>query len=351
MSVVTPAPAPTPVTSTPALPGTGRQLLPMWLKSALVAGLIALVIVYPSLDLTSGYRLRFATFLAMWIGLSSSWNLLGGYTGYVDFGHVVFFGLGAYGVGMLMVKSDFPFWLALPLGGVAAAVFALVIGTPTLRLRGPYFSIAMLGMLVAVREIVRSLSSVTGGGSGLSLPIAGAPTYETFFYLMAAIAGLVVGISAWVRRSQFGLQLAAIREDELAASMKGINVAGVKIRIFTLSAFLTGLLGGVNAYWVGYIVPQQVFLEAYTVQMIMMGLLGGLGTLGGPVLGAVVLYWLQQTVWANFIDWHQLILGVLLIALIYLLPQGLLGAFGRRGVYSVRRLVETWVTSRSGDDR
>ncbi len=345
MSVVAPAP----VTATPAPPSAERRLLPTWVRTVLVAGVVAATIAYPYLDFTTGYRLRFATFLAMWIGLASSWNLLGGYTGYVDFGHAVFFGLGAYGVGMLMVKSDLPFWLALPLGGIAAALFALIIGAPTLRLRGPYFSIAMLGMLVAVREIVRSLTSITGGGVGLSLPIQGAPTYETFFYLMAAVAGLVVAVSAWVRRSQFGLQLAAIREDELAASMKGIDIAAVKIRIFALSAFFTGLLGGVNAYWVGYIVPQQVFLESYTVQMIMMGLVGGLGTLGGPVIGAVVLYFLQQTLWANLLDWHLFSLGVLLIVLVYLLPQGLLGAFGRRGVYSVRRLVDSWSSNRGGE--
>lgn len=340
-----------PPAAAPEAPAAVRPLLPAWLKALLVAGVVVLVVIYPDLDFTSGYRLRFATFLAMWIGLASSWNLLGGFTGYVDFGHVVFFGLGGYGVGMLMVKQDLPFWLALPLGGVAAGVFALVVGAPTLRLRGPYFSIAMLGMLVAVREIVRSLTSVTGGGSGLSLPIDGVPSYEVFFYLMAATAGGIVAIAAWVRRSQFGLQLAAIREDEVAAGMKGIDVARVKLSVFVLSACCTGLLGGINAYWVGYIVPKQVFLESYTVQMIMMALAGGLGTVGGPVLGAIILYWLEQTLWANFLDWHQLILGLLLITLIYLLPEGLLGAFGRRGVYSVRRLVDTWVTSRVQDER
>ncbi|MGH9246622.1 MAG: branched-chain amino acid ABC transporter permease [Acidimicrobiales bacterium] len=329
---------------TPVLPPTSeRRRLPVWARTVAVAGIVAAVAVFPHLDLTTGYRLRFATFLAMWIGLASSWNLIGGYTGYVDFGHAVFYGLGAYNVGMLMVDVGLPFVIALPVGGLGAAVFALLIGTPTLRLRGPYFSIAMLGILVAVREVVRSLpASITGGGGGLSLPVLEAPSYEAFFYIMAAIAGLVVAVSAGLRRSQFGLQLAAIREDELAAGMKGINTAAVKIRIFALSAFFTGLLGGVSAYWFGYLLPQQVFLESYTVQMIMMVLLGGLGTLAGPIIGAVALYVLQQTLWANFVDWHLFSLGVLLVALVYFLPQGVLGAFGHRGAYSVRRLVGSW---------
>ena len=277
------------------------------------------------------------------VTLASNWNLIGGMTGYVDFGHAVFFGIGAYVMGILVTKSpllispEWGFLQALPVSGAAAAVFALLIGLPTLRLKGPYFSIAMLGTFVAMREIVRVLRPVTGGGVGLNLP----PVLDRLgdYYLMLALMGLVVSIMWWIRRSEFGQSLIAIREDEIGAEMRGINTTLHKILAFMIAAFFTGVVGGFWAWQNTFIDPDVVFIETRTVEMVMMSMLGGLGTVWGPPLGAVIIYVLQTVVWGRLFGFHLLVLGVLMVLLVLFLPEGILGASGRGGSTSLGRLL------------
>ena len=277
------------------------------------------------------------------VTLASNWNLIGGMTGYVDFGHAVFFGIGAYVMGILVTPSpllispEWGFLQALPVSGAAAAVFALLIGLPTLRLKGPYFSIAMLGTFVAMREIVRVLRPVTGGGVGLNLP----PVLDRLgdYYLMLALMGLVVSIMWWIRRSEFGQSLIAIREDEIGAEMRGINTTLHKILAFMIAAFFTGVVGGFWAWQNTFIDPDVVFIETRTVEMVMMSMLGGLGTVWGPPLGAVIIYVLQTVVWGRLFGFHLLVLGVLMVLLVLFLPEGILGASGRGGSTSLGRLL------------
>ncbi len=207
-------------------------------------------------------------------------------------------------------------------------MFALLIGLPTLRLKGPYFSIAMLGTFVATREVVRVLRPLTGGGVGLNLP----PVLNRLgdYYLMLGIMGLVVTMMWWIRRSEFGQSLIAIREDEIGAEMRGINTTLHKIIAFMIAAFFSGLVGGFWAWQNTFIDPDVVFIEARTVEMVMMSMLGGLGTVWGPPLGAVVIYLLQDLVWRNLFGAHLLALGVLLVLLVIFLPEGILGSFGKR---------------------
>ncbi|MCP4416458.1 MAG: branched-chain amino acid ABC transporter permease [Chloroflexi bacterium] len=270
------------------------------------------------------------------ITLSSNWNLTGGFTGYIDFGHAVFFGLGAYGTGVMMVKVGWPFVPALLVGAVVAAVFAVFIGSATLRLKGPYFSIAMLGTFVAMREIVRVAKPITGGGPGLTLP----PYLNRplFYYITLLLTIAVVSFIYWLRQTEFGNTLIAIREDEIGAEMRGINTTLHKITAFWIAAFLTGLVGGLWAYQNTFIDPDVVFFESRTVELVMMTMLGGLGTVAGPVIGAASIYWLRDVLWANLLQYHLIAQGVLLIIIVLFVPEGIMGSLGDPNSTSIGRL-------------
>ncbi len=293
-------------------------------------------------------RLLQFTQMFMLITLASNWNLTGGFTGYIDFGHAVFFGLGAYATGILMTNQhavQWPFWAALIVGALVAAVFAVMIGLPTLRLKGPYFSIAMLGTFVAMREIIRVSKPLTGGGVGLTLP----PYLNRplFYYLTLGLAVAVISLMWWIRRSEFGASLIAIREDEVGAEMRGINTTLHKITAFVIAGFLTGIVGGMWAYQNTFIDPDVVFVDSRTIDLVMMTMLGGLGTVAGPVLGAASIYWIRDVVWAAFFDWHLMIQGTLLIGIVLFVPTGLIGVFRRdRSGTSLLRLWGRWFDSR-----
>ncbi len=292
-------------------------------------------------------RLFQFTQMFMLITLASNWNLTGGFTGYVDFGHAVFFGLGAYGTGILMTQQhgiQWPFWAAVLGGAVVAAIFAVLVGFPTLRLKGPYFSIAMLGTFVAMREIIRVTKPVTGGGVGLTLP----PYLNRalFYYLTFGLAVLVVSVMWWIRRSEFGSSLIAIREDEVGAEMRGIDTTLHKITAFAIAGFLSGIVGGMWAYQNTFIDPDVVFIESRTVELVMMTMLGGLGTVAGPVVGAATIYWLRDVVWAAFFDWHLIVEGALLIGIVLFVPTGIVGMLGDRSGTSLQRLWGRWLGSR-----
>jgi len=286
--------------------------------------------------------------------LASNWNLTGGFTGYIDFGHAVFFGLGAFGTALLMGSSrwekwpahfsDWSFWPAMIGGGVVAALFAILIGSATLRLKGPYFSIAMLGTLVAMREIVRASSKISGGGLGLSLPVY--LNRPLFYYLTLLLAVLVVTLIWWIRRTEFGASLVAIREDEIGAEMRGINTTLHKITAFTMAAFLTGVVGGLWAYQNTFIDADIAFQQTRTIDMVMMSMLGGLGTVAGPVIGSVALYWLRDVVWSNFLFFHQIFEGVLLITIVLFIPGGIIGLFEQNNTRtSINSITSKWFKS------
>lgn len=323
-----------------------ERLVQLWQNRALRLGsLLLLVLAMLALplpqflledsDLVTNSLLFSFTQMFMLVTLTSNWNLIGGYTGYIDFGHAVFFGLGAYGTGILMSKAGWLFPPAMVAGALAAAVFAVLIGSATLRLKGPYFSIAMLGTFVAVREIVRIAKPLTGGGTGLTLP----PYLNRplFYYITLLLAIFVVALSWAIRRTQFGATLIAIREDEVGAEMRGINTTLHKITIFTLASFLTGIVGGLWAYQNTYIDPDVVFIPARTVEMVMMAMLGGLGTVAGPVIGTALIYWLRDVVWANFLQYHLIVQGLLLILIVLFVPEGILGTFADPGSTALGR--------------
>ena len=290
----------------------------------MVAGAAAAV--YPLVG--TGYGVRALLQMFMWIALAGSWNLISGLTGYVSFGHVAFFGAGAYTTAILVTDAGWPWLPGALAGGVAACLLALLIGYPCLRLKGPYFAIAMLGLNEVLRALVSYFEGLTGGGSGLSLPTLQAT--ERVYYVMGATAAAVTLVTYLIVTSRFGLRLMTIREDEVAAEAMGIDTFRHKLYAFLLSAAGPGIVGGLAARDQGYIEPISVFPLVTTITMIVMVLFGGKGTVWGPVLGAIVLFVAQELVWARFPYYHQLLFGAIIVAVVLLMPRGVLGVLQQK---------------------
>ena len=305
--------------------------LTRWFPPALALTLLVLS-VYPLW--ATGYGVRAMLQLFMWIALAQSWNLISGLTGYVSFGHVAFFGMGSYTTAILVVKG-MAWPLAAVAGGVMAVVLAFVIGWPCLRLKGPYFAIAMLGLNEVLRVMASYFEGLTGGGLGLSLPTLDASV--RIYYAMGLVAMAVIALTYLIVTSRFGLRLMTIREDEVAAEAMGINTFRYKIYAFLLSAAAPGIVGGLAARDMGYIEPISVFPLVTTITMIVMVLFGGKGTIWGPVLGAVILFTFQELVWAHFPHAHQVLLGAIIVTVVLVMPRGILGVLQQK--YNLPRTV------------
>jgi branched-chain amino acid transport system permease protein len=287
---------------------------------------LLLLALYPMV--ATGYGIQFMLQLFMWVALAQSWNLISGLTGYVSFGHVAFYGTGAYAAAILVATHGWHWGPASLGGGVAAVILALIIGYPCLRLKGPYFAIAMLGLNEVMRVLVSYFEGLTGGGSGLSLPTLHASVQ--IYYAMGLTAVAVIAVAYLIITSRVGLRFMTIREDEIAAEAMGINTARYKLYAFLLSAFGPGVVGGLFARDQGYIEPISVFPLLTTVTMIVMALFGGKGTIWGPVLGAVTLFVFQELVWARFLYLHQILFGAIIVFVVLLMPRGILGVLQER---------------------
>ena len=295
------------------------------MAAAILSALAALA-AYPVVG--TGYGVRSVQQIFMWIALAGSWNLISGLTGYVSFGHVAFFGAGAYAGAILVASAGWPWPLAALAGGAAAVVLAVVIGYPCLRLKGPYFAIAMLGLNEVLRALVSYFEGLTGGGNGLSLPTLDASV--PIYYVMGVLATVVTAMSWLIVTSRFGLRLMTIREDEVAAEAMGIDTFHHKLAALLLSAVGPGVAGALMARDQGYIEPISVFPLAITVTMIVMALFGGKGTVFGPVLGAAALFVAQEIVWARYPYVHPLLFGAIIVGVVLLMPRGVLGLLQQR---------------------
>jgi branched-chain amino acid transport system permease protein len=290
--------------------------------------------------LTDKLWFRIATTVAMFVVMASGWNIIGGLTGYASFGNIAFFGMGAYTVGVLVANLRWPFIAALVFAPVVPAVFALIIGLPLLRLRGHYFAVATLGVGVAVGEVVNNLGPL-GAATGLFLPIVRSDLI--FFYLMLA-AAVVAVLTTWIiLRSRFGYGLLAIRENEEAASVIGVNTTFYKVGAFCIAAALTGLAGGIFAQWNSFINQENVFSLSDNVQMILMAVLGGAGTVLGPVAGAISLELIIQSLagGGSGAVFSQIGLGLLLVVCVIFIPRGVIDFFGGRSRLSLRYFRQT----------
>ena len=273
--------------------------------------------------------------LALAVILASAWNLLGGFAGQVSLGYSAFLGIGAYTTLLLSLKGVEPF-LTLPLGAVLAAAFSIVIGLPAFRLRGPFFTIATIGVAEAVRVCASSVS-FTGGSSGLRMP-TGSFNFNLNYFSMVILAIAVVAIAAWVKSSPFGHGLAAIKQDIDAAEGVGVNSNRFKLAAHAMSAAMVALAGGLYAINFQYIAPTSVFDFRLSLSIVLMPILGGLGTVIGPILGALIFSTLQIKLLSIPLlrDSFLFIYGGLLIIVMLYEPDGIVGVWRR--LTPVRRI-------------
>jgi branched-chain amino acid transport system permease protein len=277
----------------------------------------------------SVYFRSFALFTMMYVVLALSWNVISGFTGYTSFGHVAFYGIGAYTCAILVADYRWHWLATLGVAAIVAAVVAIALGYPVLRLKGPYFAIAMLGAAEGTRVIATVWDGLTHGGLGISLPSA-ETSIETYYAMLVLM--LVTVASAYaVGHSRFGIRLNAIREDEVAAEALGINATMYKLAAFALSALFPAVAGGIQAYKVLYIDPPSVFFVQITIAMALMSMLGGKGTVIGPIVGAVLLYSAQEATWVNFPTAHLIAYGLFIVLIARFLPRGLVGFAIDRG--------------------
>jgi branched-chain amino acid transport system permease protein len=313
-------------------------------------GVLALVVAAMCLlpMMTSPYYIRVATGVAMWAGIALSWNVICGYAGYISFGHVAFFGIGAYATAILMQPNlDWNFWATLPVAAVVAGAVAALVGWPALRLKGAYFAIATWALAEAVREFT-TVVDFTGGTGGLKTPIRLDDNF--FFYTMLGAAAIAYAVCyLLLERSRFGFQVKAARDNEVAARAQGINTTLVKIEAFVLSAVIPAVLGGINAYWITFINPASVLNTIITDQLVVMVLVGGLGHAWGPALGATVLFLLQEQLRVSYgqTTAYIIIVGALVMAVVLFLPDGLV-SIGRRA--RRMRLIRQWLRRARKED-
>ena len=288
-----------------------------------------------------GYWERVLTSLFMFAVLAQAWNIVAGYCGCPSFGNVVFFGLGAYTTCVFMVHLKMPFYVGIAAGVVLCVIFCVLVGLFILRLKGHYFAIATLGVAEATRELISNLGTITQGSEGISLPLIEGNVetiYRLFYYTMLLIMAASIVVTWFISQNRVGYAFRAIRSDEDAASTMGIDTARYKITAWAISAFFTGLVGGIYAYWTAFINPEGVFSVNMTVKMIIMTLLGGAGTVLGPIFGAFFFELLSEIIWGAFIYAHASFLGILIILIVIFVPGGIIKLTQER--FSFRALLK-----------
>jgi branched-chain amino acid transport system permease protein len=280
-----------------------------------------------------------AIFTLFYVCAASAWNMFSGLSGYIALGNTVSFGVGAYAIGLAAshtgLRADDSIFLLVPVSGVAAAVIAVPLGWLALRTRRHTFVVITISFFFIFQLLAYNLGGITGGAAGMTLPVPqqwDPVTYNTHFYFAALIVAVLTVLCAWlIHKSRFGLELRTIKDDEDRARGLGIPTGQVKIKAFVLSAFFTGLAGGVYAYFVGSIYPPDVFVANFDVAIAIMSFLGGLGTVSGPVVGALLLASVQQYLTlrysANGI--YLIAYGVLFLVVIRFLPAGIVPTVGR----------------------
>jgi branched-chain amino acid transport system permease protein len=300
-----------------------------------VAGAIALI---PIVDERS-FNLQRITFFLLWYAiLASAWNMVGGYAGQISFGHAAFLGMGAYVTGILWSQLKVDPLLTLPVAGLAAALYAVLVGVPTLRLRGPYFAIATIGVGEATRLFFVNFDDIFGvtltkGVTGISLP-----TYDpvAVHYATVVVFVLVMLTTMWIRAGRFGLGLFAINMDRDAAETAGVPTARLQVVVLAVSAFFSATAGSLYAARQQFLDPASMFGFDKSIATVLMPVVGGLGTVWGPVFGAVLYSSVQDRISSivNNPYLPALIYGVLLVVIVMFEPLGIAGVLGRGRKYA-----------------
>ena len=298
---------------------------------------LAALLVLP-LATQSPFVIHLAIQVCVFAALASAWNIVGGFAGQLSLGHAVYYGIGSYAAGLLVLHFGISPWVGMFAGVGVSALVALVIAYPTLRLRGPFFSLASIAFLEVARLLVNHEEAWTHGAGGLNVPLQIGLKWmifrEKWAYLLVAFCFLMVvlGICHAIRHSRFGYYLIAVREREDAARAIGINPVRVKIAAAVISACLTSLIGSFHGMYLTFIEPSSAFSLELSIQVAMFALIGGLGTVAGPVLGAVVVLPIAELArgWLSAFGngTHGFVYGVVLVAVVLFFPRGLVGQLG-----------------------
>lgn len=299
--------------------------------------LLAMLLVVP---LVSGSQFVFHIFvlLCLFAALSTAWNIVGGFAGQLSLGHAVFYGIGAYTAMLLMINFEISPWIGMLLGGVISVIVAVIISYPAFRLRGPFFALATIAVLEVVRLMAIHQTGITGGAAGIAPPfkigVQWMMVREKWIYLLIAFAFLLLTLwVSWrIKNSRLGFYLVAVREREDAALAVGVSATGVKLKAVMISAFLTSLVGSFHGMYLTFIDPASAFSLELSIQIAMFSLIGGLGTVFGPLVGTVLVLPIAELARGWLSDYgngfHGLVYGLVLVAVVLTIPAGIVGRFG-----------------------
>jgi branched-chain amino acid transport system permease protein len=301
------------------------------LAVAAVAGIAAIAVPLVGSD----YAVSFSIQLLIFLVLAYSWNWIGGYTGYTHFGQVGFFGIGAYVGSLLNFHWGVPWYLAAIAAAFAGAATAVPLGGAMLRLKGPFFAIGMFGLARVLEAFALGFDSITGGGTGIYLkPIS---DLRPIYYVVATVAMIMLLLTWKLDNSRLGLKLLSIREDEDAAESLGIPTTRLKIATFVASAVAPAAMGSLYAVYLGFIDPPTAFAPNIELTTIAMVLLGGMGTVLGPLAGALVLSIVNEVLWANYPQIYLACVGVIVLLAVLFMPRGIVSLGMKSGWLGVGR--------------
>ena len=276
----------------------------------------------------SDYSLSFAIQVLVFVVLGYSWNLIGGYAGYTHFGQMSFFGIGAYVGTLLTLNAGLHWLLAAVAAGLVGALVAVPLGGAMLRLKGPFFAIGMFGLTRVFESFALGFDGITQGGTGLYLP-APDSLMEVYVALAVLAFALLIG-TAWLDTTRLGLRLLTIREDETAAEALGIRTARLKVATFVVSAIAPAATGSLYATYLGFIDPATAFAPSLELTTIASVLLGGMGTVLGPLVGALSLAVVNEALWSGFPQLYSGLVGLLVVGAVLFMPRGIVGLMIRR---------------------
>jgi branched-chain amino acid transport system permease protein len=296
----------------------------------LIAAVFLFAALFVPFLVSTDYTLQILFRVFLFAALGLAWNLVGGYAGQLSLGHAAYFGVGAYGLALFSKLGISP-WASVFLGVVLAMISAAMIGLVSFRLRGPYFALCTIAFAEVLRLVAKNLPNVTGGDVGIQVPLLFThSTIRSFYYAGVLLTAFAFALSAWIERSRFGYYLMAIREDQDTALSVGVNATHCKLWALVISAAITGLGGALYASMFLFIVPDQVLAMDISTEIAIVAMLGGAGSLLGPLLGSVILESSSEIFKNVFKEANLLIYGVLIVVVVLFMPEGLVGAITRK---------------------
>ncbi|MDR3589776.1 MAG: branched-chain amino acid ABC transporter permease [Negativicutes bacterium] len=315
------------------------------LPRAIMGVLLALVILAVPKLMPDNYYVGLANLTLIYIIVAIGLNFIYGYTGYISFAQAGFFGIGAYTAALLAVDFHINFWVGLPVSGLVASIFGIMLGLPALKLSGHYLAMATIGFGIIVQMVLQNWTSVTHGASGIGgipgISIGGIELANSthYYYFLLLFAFLTALVSWCIEHSNLGRSFKAVREDEIAASTSGINLTFTKVFSFALSAFFAGIAGSLYAHMSSYISP-DTFTFDQSIVFFTMVLIGGAGTVTGPIIGAVLLTFIPELL--RFLqEYYMALFGIGIVLVMLFIPQGIVSFFAADGKFM------TWLAARS----